>query len=193
MRSRMLEGGSFRNQVQFAMPHSLIRSIQQGSISLASGVTSNTATLSPAVMPANSVILFTGLTSDQNAISPRERWTRVTLTNSTTVTASRVNATSAAVTVGWVVIEFYPGVIRQVQRSTITMNAATSGTYTISPALQSTAKGWPIYLGHDSDQTSEDDDSENVKLVLTNTTTLTASRIGANGVVVTDVEVVEFY
>ena len=80
-----------------------IKNIIRGSITL-SGVASNTATIA-AVVLAKSLISFLGCTGDQ-ALDSSVAPVRLTLTNTTTVTADRASATGAAV-VGFQVVEYF--------------------------------------------------------------------------------------
>ena len=80
-----------------------VKSVQTGTI-LMSGVTSNTATIS-SVNTAKSVVLFGGWTTDNTSgsllFAPY-----LTLTNATTVTATR-STISNTTTVSYTVLEFY--------------------------------------------------------------------------------------
>ena len=80
-----------------------VKSVQTGTI-LMIGVTSNTATIS-SVNTAKSVVLFGGWTTD-NTSGTLTFAPYLTLTNATTVTATRSN-TSNTTTVSYTVLEFY--------------------------------------------------------------------------------------
>lgn len=88
---------------------SAIKSIQRGVISLSDSQTSNTATIS-AVVVEKSVIMPLGVsgedTTDGN-YAVDHLFIRLSLTNTTTVTATRTRPNSIAATVGYQVIEFY--------------------------------------------------------------------------------------
>ena len=108
---------------------SLIQSVQYGTINM-NGVGSATATIAE-VKTENSLIFH--LMGDYDANSSYIGClTHVTLTNGTTVTGTTSNAFGAARAEGFCVIEFKPGVLKNVQRGTITFNAAMSGTATIT-------------------------------------------------------------
>lgn len=89
-------------------PTTAIKSVQYGTVTLADSVTSNTATIT-SVAVNKSVVHFLGFSTDSNLVDNQRRWlARVTLTNATTVTASRGSATTTnAMTVGFVVVEYY--------------------------------------------------------------------------------------
>lgn len=96
-------------------PRSVIKSIQTGSISLSSGApgtTSNTATIS-SVTTSKAVVLLNGATNNENTAPSATSRTvgslsaRVVLTNATTVTATRDDATNAPLmAVHFTVVEF---------------------------------------------------------------------------------------
>lgn len=80
-----------------------VKQIQRGTISISSA-TSNTATLSPAVDTTRTELRVLGqsLSADDSTYSAR-----TVLTDSTTVTATRVNAGSATTVVSWEITEYY--------------------------------------------------------------------------------------
>ncbi|MBC9783553.1 hypothetical protein H1S01_03375 [Heliobacterium chlorum] len=80
-----------------------IKSVQSGVISIGSGYTTATATIA-AVDITKSVIHFLGTTSGNSDVSIA--LARVALTNSTTVTATRVASSPNPTLVGWEVVEF---------------------------------------------------------------------------------------
>lgn len=81
-----------------------VKSVQTGTIVITATNLTNTATIS-SVNTAKSVVLFGGWTTDNNSgtlvFAPY-----LTLTNATTVTATRSN-TSNTTTVSYTVLEFY--------------------------------------------------------------------------------------
>jgi hypothetical protein len=154
---------------------SVIQSIQQGTITIAAASASNTATIS-AVVTANSILIFNGITSTTTSSTLYHRaTTRISLTNTTTVTATRIN-TSDSVTVGFTVIEFASGV-NSVQQGTITITAGgTSNTGAVS-AVGATA--FVLYQGMATNDVSGISYAGYAASVtLTNSTTVTAN-IGA--------------
>ena len=119
-----------------------VKSVQRGSVSIVSSA-SGTATIT-AVVLANSVIRFTGFTNstlDQGDMLPR-----IELTNTTTVTAYRYDTSANTTTVFFEVTEYFPGVIRSVQRSTGTHSAGpTNTTITAVNSLSKTTLEWLGY------------------------------------------------
>lgn len=83
-----------------------IKSIQRGTITISSAVTSNTATIT-AVTMAKSIVVSGGFTVDDTyAAGPEEYMVRLVLTNTTTVTASK-GVSGTGITIAYQVIEFY--------------------------------------------------------------------------------------
>jgi hypothetical protein len=165
-----------------------IKSIQRSTVTIASGNTSATQTIT-AVDPSNSRLKFLGCDST-GADAFVAGLTRLTFTNGTTITATVNTAPSANLVTSFEVIEYFPGVIKNVQRSTITVNSgATTGTASITPVT--TTKAEVSYLG----ATVTSSDQRNLLwLTLTNATTVTATNVATapgNGTV--GFEVVEWF
>lgn len=153
----------------------IVKNIQAGTIDL-NGVTSNTATIT-SVDVSNALIFHSGFTSAGGGGSNTQStiYTRVALTNATTVTATVGAGIAAATPVAYVVIEFYPGVLKYVQRGTIALNAGTSQTASITSPVN-TLKAFAIYLGANSNNATDAwVASYQQKVVLTNGTTVTAT------------------
>lgn len=169
-RGRVLLGAGRSSRVGQLGNRRVIKSLQSGSVALAS-VATNTATIT-AVDVNNAILLYQGLSmtvANPNLVICNAI---LTLTNATTVTATQAGAFGNTVTVPFTVVEFFPGVIRSVQRGTIAASG-TSATATINAVdiLTSTV----MYLGQTSGSAAPNSDSVSVKLVLTNATTVTAS------------------
>lgn len=187
-RSRHLGGYVLRNGI---FVPSLIKSVQRGTITITSPATSNTATITSVAM-ANSRLrhLWSSVSSGgnfgQGAIS-------LVLTNATTITATTQTDIGSTHVVSYEITEYWPGVLRSVQRNTITLGAAvTSNTATITSV--NTAKSELSYLGEQSDEAQNADSF--AKVVLTNATTVTATRNGgggAAGTAIVSFEVAEFW
>lgn len=187
-RSRLLGG--------FVLPNgmfvpSIIRSIQRGTITLADTVASNTATIT-AVNMANSRLVCLGNTSENTGgggSGGGPTYARLEFTNSTTITATRTD-TSGALVIGFEVIQYWPGVVRQVQRGTIAVSG-TSNTATLSPALSSTSKAILDMLGLDGN-VAHQADIFRARMEITNTTTVTMSRFTSNNTLTGGFQVTEF-
>lgn len=174
-----------------------VRSIQSGTVTIAALGTAGTATLGTAVSLANSLLVYNGRTLTVNNEPDQGRYSpRLELTDSTTVTATVGVALGATtITVAYTVIEFFPGVVRSVQRGTIAFSAGTSSTGTLGTAVNP-AKAIVMSLQNSSNQSADRHDRHWVRLSLTDSTTVTAevnSTLTASGVTVTAAyQVVEF-
>lgn len=154
-----------------------ITRIQRGTISIAAGATSNTATLTSAVDITRTRLVYLGMVGGADAtVAPVA--CRVALTDSVTVTAT-VNTTSAgaARVVGFEVIEYAPGVIRAIRRGTIATTASATGTDTITAV--NVDKSTLDNLGFTTDGASTSPASAQVRVDLTNATTVTVTGIGS--------------
>lgn len=162
-----------------------VNSIQQVSITLGSTVTSNTASIS--AVSANAFIIFQGITTDGTAINLElDTYSKVVLTNTTTVTASR-NTGVGAVTVNALIIDPTASLVTGVQAGTITITAGTSNTATITSV--NTALSAVFYLGNTTIGT--DSASAQAGVTLTDATTVTAS-LAATGTITVSYVVVTF-
>jgi len=85
-----------------------VKKVQYGTVTVAASATSGTATITSVVI-GKSVLIMLGSTfvAAANAITGAVDWHRITLTNSTTVTANTGGATNIAGTTGFVVVEFW--------------------------------------------------------------------------------------
>lgn len=165
---------------------SVIKSIQYGSCnSTASSSATCNVTLSTAVIMSATVIIPLGATYDNNGdVNPASTTTLGTweLTSTTNVTGTtyayfnptRVNQIMA--------LEFSKAFLTTtgVQRGLINLSGDTSDTGTLSPAVV-VAKSALIPCGFHTDSTNATNAAEydSVKYVLTNTTTVTVSRISS--------------
>lgn len=120
---------------------SLVQSVQRGSTTVASG-SAGTNTAITQVDLANSLIVWTGVTFGSNNIAWASATGYLRLTSNVQVTVNRTGSAGAGSLVTyWEVIEFVPGVIKQVQRSTVTSGGTTAIT------AVNTAKSQVFYLG----------------------------------------------
>lgn len=151
-----------------------INSIQQVSITISSGSTSNTATIS--AVGSGAFIIFQGWTDNKvSTANMNSCAARVTLTNSTTVTATRNTSLSDAVVINAVVIDATSSLVSAVQFGTIAIaNTSTSNTATITSV--DTSRSVVFFLGEDAQSTAVANGACGV--TLTNATTVTANRIG---------------
>lgn len=84
---------------------SSIKSIQKGTIVIANASASNTATIT-AVTTGKSFVLHGGAYSSNSAAAINDNMAALDLTNSTTVTATRLG-TNYNLTISYTVVEFY--------------------------------------------------------------------------------------
>lgn len=148
-----------------------MKSIQYGTVTL-TNLTTATATIN-AVDMANSVLIFTGMVSAVQTTGAVGA-AKLIFTNSTTITADRTTSSANTHVMAFCVVEFAPGVVR-VQRDTIALAAATSGTKTI--ASVNTSKTFLSWLG----QTTTDVAFAGIapcvsRIDLTNATTVTGTQ-----------------
>lgn len=169
----------------------LISSVEQVSITINTSSVSNTATLSTSVDTARSHVLFQGFTATATTTVPDEFYSRIELTNSTTVTAYRnTGAAGNTVTVRGVVIQWQSGVTSSIQSGAITLTAAASNTATISSVT--TTRSAVLFLGATTTSGSGALSVYECIVELTNSTTVTASRITASGNVTVGYVVIQF-
>lgn len=124
-------------------------------------------------------------------INQQQAFARLDLTNSTTLTATRQAATNTAV-VYYAVIEFLPGVIRSVQRGSISMSGAqTTNTATITEVA--TAKSFVFNNGFQVQDNNGYMARSLCSASLTNSTTVTTVRWASTFTAQMSYQVVEFF
>jgi hypothetical protein len=158
---------------------SVITSREQNSVTIASGATSGTATLSTTVADTTKAVLFfhghecgdVGATA--NAVDSQ---CALDLTNSTTVTAVRNTGTAdRSITASFTVIEFASSFIASVEKRSVTLTSAnTSDTDTISSV--DTARSFLVWNGFTTARNNAVD--AYYRIALTNGTTVTLTRQG---------------
>lgn len=164
------------------------KGVQQFSITIASGQTTGTATIN--AVGSGAFILFGGVNPsiDNN---PAEDFAYLTLTNSTTITATRNTGTSGTVVItGCIIDGDTTNLIKSVQYGTISLtNGSVSGTTIISSVTN--ANTAVHLLGWESNNTTYSGNSENPILNLSGTT-LTASRQNSVGNLTVGYVIIEF-
>jgi hypothetical protein len=147
--------------------HQFIKSVQRGSISMF-GTASNVAPMT-AVDTANTLLRWLGGTSDDIGTTVNVATTRVELTANNQITGF-CGIASGTQTVGYEVVEYNPGLIRSVQRGTVTSN----GTATIQAVDFNRATieclGW-------TSSAATVNNNSHPQLSLTNSTTVTATAV----------------
>lgn len=171
-----------------------IKSVQRGAVTIAAGASSGTATI-VAVNPANTVVNFLGFVSTSSAdggTNPAWIWSRLALTNGTTLTATRANVdASFGRVVRYEVVEYWPGTIKSVQRGTVSLSGVTTATATINGV--NTTKAFIRWLGYTTAFGTISANVMSCDLALTDGTTVTATVPNAATTLVPSFEVVEFY
>lgn len=152
-------------------------STQPTSINLSTIQLTNTATIT-SVSAANSMLLYSG----QDMTTSGATWTQfdkdnswVTITNGTTLTATRTAENSTSININSTVLEFKSNVVKSVNRGSIVIGASSnSNTATITSVNTSfTVVGYTGFTAADGSATT----AVNVKqsaVILTNATTITA-------------------
>jgi hypothetical protein len=123
---------------------SLIKSIQRGTGSYAAAVTIS------AVDVNNTVVLFGGNQFSAQNDAKQYWFERLALTNSTTLTYTM--GTGAGVgTSSWQVVEFLPGVVKSIQRGTVTIPLSGPGYADATITAVNSAKSYVSFLGSSND------------------------------------------
>lgn len=188
-RSRVVDGSGLSSVVSRA--RGVVKSIQRGTI-LVSAATSATATI-VAVNPNNTILNFLGASSTTITANTERAAARIDLTDSVTVTATKVSGTDA-ITVSFEVVEYCPGIIKTPQRGTITLASVASNTGAIVGVNLSKTNLVSLGLTMDAiAAATTQPDCMQAKTVLTNSTTITASRNNTVGTLVIGYQIVEYY
>ena len=171
----------------------LIKSIQYGDVRISGIENGNTATIN-AVVLENSILLQNGQTcSGSGSYAMRSDFVMYELTDETTVTATREHSGSDTnVIAQFCIVEFHTGVLKSNQSGTIDLTSATTNTATITAV--DTNKTMILWLGTTNSDIYEEARKAHANLVLTNSTTITATRIIADSSAhFTSYQAVEFY
>lgn len=152
-------------------PTAYVTSVQRGSITIANGSSSNTATIS--AVGTLAWVQFNGFTCSSATSQSAIIAPRVTLSNTTTVTANRNSADAGTIIVYFEVIDATSLLVESVEQSTTTFTG-TSNTPTLSGTYDLTRTAI-FYLGDTSTDTSAVPARRcNVKMA--SATTITATR-----------------
>lgn len=168
-----------------------VKSIQRGTITISAGNLTNTATIN-AVDLTNARLRYLGNSTTDNGAGGSGSGPvlgRVSLTNATTVTATRT-ATDNALTVSYEVIEYTAGLVKSVQRGTVSTGAGSAtGTATITAV--DTARATVDFLGW-SGNVANSPENYFGRVSLTNGTTVTLDRSGTSLTLTAGYQVVEW-
>ena len=152
-----------------------VKSIQQGTISITGTNPTATATIS-SITPANSVVLLLGLNNNDGGAYFASGHVKLEITNSTTITATRNYIASSTTNIGYLVIEFQSACVKSKQSGNKVMTGP-SATETITSVT--TAKSLLVLGGYIFAAPTSADASYMATVVLTNSTTITFSRISS--------------
>lgn len=176
--------------LMFGGSTSIIKSVQYLTITIGPSSNSNTGTIS-SVDTSRTAILFCGMNGDDSATNYDQDQAEITLTNSTTVTISRNQAGAATLNVRVGVIEFQPSAVSSVQRGQISLVAGvTTNTATITSV--DTNRSACFFGGIKTDNANGNLATNCATVVLTNGTTVTATRNTGTGGMFANYTVVEF-
>jgi hypothetical protein len=152
-----------------------IQSLQTTSISMTSGNSSATATIS-AVTANNTFMAYGGCTMGSSVTDPSISLGSTGYTNTTTITATRSASTSGTVIVNGTVIEFTSGTLNRVQREAAVAFAASTATRTRSNTAVDTTKTFVSHLGNQTTVTTSNMGSVVSTVEMTAASTMTATR-----------------
>lgn len=162
-----------------------INSVQQVSITIAALSTTGTATITATV--GTPFLIFQGQTT--SALALQSEALCIVSISGTTVTATRSLGTAGSCVVNVAIVDATSSLVKSVQMGTITL-AANTGTATITSVT--TTNSAVALLGYTSSPSTFNYSVNTPTLVLTNSTTVTASLDNQSGTVIAGYVVVEF-
>lgn len=175
-----------------------IKSIQRGTIAITGTASTATATIT-AVVTSLTELYYMGQAENQTAtgFSGTNAIAAVSLTNSTTITATRTGTSSTInPTIAYEVVEWEEAPIgramriKSIQSGTITVPAALTGTATVTAV--DTARSILRHLGHSPASTASVQAAAKCRLMLTNATTITATKAVGNDSTVIGYQITEW-
>lgn len=170
--------GSADGSITARYGHRGVKLVQRGVVTVTGVNATGTATVT-AVNVGNAVLTFTGYTNTDGttmgADNPTDYCFNLTLTNSTTVTATRTGTVNLSNhTIAFELIEYWPGVLRSVTYGVVNITAASSGTATVS--INDITRASVQYLGFSTNATTASRVGATFPtLAITNATTITAT------------------
>lgn len=167
----------------------ILKSIQRGTVTL-NNVTSNTATVT-AVDPNHAVLHLLGWTSAGATANQNLYLLAGVLTNATTITVTVNGGDPVDHLVSYELVEYWPGVIKTLQRGAVASVTAASATATITAVTLTKAQ--LVAGGMTQDLTNGLGSSIGARLDLTNATTVTLTKPLATGTYSVPFQVVEYY
>lgn len=156
-------------------------------ITIAAGATTGTATIS--AVGSLAFLQYGGFTTPETTAN--QAYARITLTDSTTVTATRNTSDAGnAVTVRGCVVDPNSSLVESVEYGTITVSGAASNTATIGSI--DTSRSTIIYLGLSTTNTISASADVNTNIVIVDETTVRANRTGTSNAITVSFCVVQF-
>lgn len=168
----------------------VIRSVQSGTLTIAGGSATGTATITQ-IDTKNAVIYFGGMTTNDATTDGSRCYGRLDLTNSTTITGTRGSNPAGVMLLPFTVIDYYPGALRSVQYGTVAMGANASATATITAV--DTTKAAVLFLGWSTTNVAAPNGQNTATVALTNKTTVTATMDLGNDATTVGFVVIEQY
>jgi hypothetical protein len=174
----------------------VIKSIQTGTMDL-NNLTSQTATIT-AVDINNSMLIFNGVVATTDGANNDDRafCYNITLTNATTVTGAINLASALSRIISFTVLEFYPGIIKSIQRGTITTGAGSNiqtSTITTVNVNKSICSFLGVTTSYSNNTGSMFANRHHCSMVLTNSTTVTLTTGGNDSQRTGSYEIIEYY
>lgn len=153
-----------------------VDSIQQGSINITGATATDTIT---SVTTSRSAVVYNGHSTDDISALAQDTLATISLTNATTVTATRSNSASV-VDINYVVIEFAAGVTDSIQEFSILIDDGSSATGTATISSVTTARS-ALFAGGVHGTGSIEVNDGILHAQLTDATTVTATRASGSG------------
>lgn len=154
---------------------SLVDTVQYGTITSTNPATSGTAAIT-GVDTSVSTVIYLGVTTDNVIAASADTYSRVTLTDTDTVTLNR-DSNGNSVTGSFVVVEFQSAVINSVQTIAVT---STSTSTTISSTISAVTLADTLYFFGGLQSNNSTQPNSQYRSELTATTTVTHTRTGTN-------------
>lgn len=151
---------------------SVIKMIQAGTVTVASGGTTGTYTISPTITTlGNAMVVWNGETNNDTSGLDGRTAVTLTLTNTSTVTATRVGTGAFSATIAFTIVEFASGV-NSIQQGSISIAPAGTGSNTATISTVG-ANAFVLYEGMNVSGNTTATWPQGA-VTLTNTTTVTA-------------------
>ena len=174
----------FAAGASFMRPLVVLKNIQRGTISTSGA--SNTATIT-SVDTNNALARLIGCSISSGTAA--QSFSRIDLTNATTVTAVINSSGGGTFTSSYEVVEYFPGYLKSAQRGTITTAGVASNTATITSV--DTTKSQVDHLGLTNNDGGSNGNNWLTRLTLTNATTVTCNVGGTGATQITGYQVSE--